>query len=234
MTRPKPVKKTKGRWPEKVREEALRLVAETKSPAETRRRLEQMFRFEGGPPDARTIRDWRRASSPRQEPEKKVQEMVEARREQMTKKREELSDLLIGRLSRPAAETIAKRLVEAEQYEDLVARASQRFLDALKAEEVARADFGEEELASARKATRQARLELSTVLELRIDVRDLVGVVTRGIADHLALEGIELEGKEVGDLIVELLVPRPDPRKADRKAVPQAELAKRLGKKGKK
>jgi hypothetical protein len=141
----------------------------------------------------------------------------------MARRREDLSEILLDRLTRPAADLIADRLAEAKEYEEVVTAASRRFLDALKAEEMAR-QFEYAEQVSARKAVVVAAAELKVALGLRTDIRDLVGVATRGIADHLALEGIFLEEREAGDIVVELLVPRPDPKKADRGAIPQEKL----------
>lgn len=179
------------RWPDDVRARALVLLREHRNAAAARRQLAAEL-GEDNTPARPTLIGWAKAAGvvlDLVEPTKAAatETATAARTELDAIRRLDLSRVLRDRLARPAAELLAARIVEAEEDEELVRIARRRFLDAAKVEEQA-ADLGPDAAAGARRATTAARKDLETVLELRLDTRDLVGIVTRAVVDHLRLE----------------------------------------------
>lgn len=176
-------------------------------------------------PSKGTIRRWLADVDPDTLPDpadtERTAAATEERRRRTAKARGELAELLVDRLARPAAELLAGRLAEAVEDEELIAAARERYTDALKMERQASADFGPEARKDAAKVTKEARIDLKYAERRRPDVRELVGVLTRAVGDHLDLEGEEVEREQVvGDLVVELVgIPRPDPAATDDDAV---------------
>lgn len=115
--------------------------------------------------------------------------------------RAELSDTLLHRLSAVAVERLLQRLGEELEGDARVGEARRALDEAVLALEALNAaddgDAGDAELvkvkkelrASARQRVTDARLVLGAYREGRIPVRELVGVLTRAVGDHLALEG---------------------------------------------
>lgn len=180
------------RWPDEVRARALELLAEHRNATRVR---EQLVAETGNPDDVparTTLIGWARRAGivlDLVDPNKAaaVETATAARTEADAVKRLDLSRVLRDRLARPAAELLAARIVEAEEDEELVRLARRRYLDAAKVEEQA-GDLGPDAAAGARRATVAARKDLEVVLDLRLDTRDLVGIVTRAVVDHLRLE----------------------------------------------
>lgn len=201
-------------WPDEVRARALGLYRHHGGDlAATWRDLAALC--ESGGPSKSTLRRWLNAAeaSGEQVPEARrrddVEAAVEARRAQLLEGRAELSAALIDRLSRPALELLAKRLEDAADDEVLVAEARERYLDAVKLERMA-AEYGDDERKSAGQVTKARLADLKFAASMRVDVRDLVGVLTRSVHDHLNLEGEASDDDRRGDLVVELAIPRPD------------------------
>jgi hypothetical protein len=224
-------------WPAFLVKRAVELLTETKSVTATRKALKAAYSFgEGDPPARSTLAKWaqNRGIELDVAPDKNARETTaatSARLARLEEGRAELSELLLEKLSRPAVEELDRRLQEAREAEALVTAARQAYQDALTAVAMTR-DLEKDSEPKARRAAikeamghvYQTRQELAFAMDFRIGVRDLVGLLTRALGDHLALEGLDADDAEVGDLIVELNVPRPDPRQADAEAVPQAQL----------
>lgn len=151
---------------------------------------------------------------------------VAARRVTMLERRAELSDLLLDSLAPKAAAIIAGRLDEDAELTRRLDDATTKLEAAIMALEVAGTppkDAGTDELkryAALRKeataAVKDAMLVRSAWSDARIDVRTLVGVLTRALGDHLALEGeaaAVAAQDNVDGLVVVFTAPRPD-RKA--------------------
>lgn len=176
---------------------------------------------------------------------------TEVRLARQAEARTQLSDLLLGGVTVKAAEQIAERLAEEEERKARLAEAEERldaalaWLEALTPapDPQSAAEAVDEQLSplerelrdlsdkaltalrkDARSAVQTARLIVEARRGARLDVRDLVGVLTRGLADHLALEGIgaddELDPSE--RVIVELAVPTADDKRAQRASIPTA------------
>lgn len=240
MTKPKgrpKVKVARGKpWPPRVRKKALELLGSTHNVTETRKLLAEAYEFVDGDPPARsTLQAWaRRADIELDVDALKTRDTTaatEARLLRLEEGREQLSERLLEKLTRPAVDLIQGRLEEAAEVDQVINAAREVYLDALKmipaARELEQADEANRgAVAGAWEAVKLAGAELKAVLGLRIEVRDLVGIVTRGLGDHLALEGLgnDEDDRTRGDLIVELSVPRPDRAKADAEAVPQSKL----------
>lgn len=124
--------------------------------------------------------------------------------------RSELEDVLLRRITRVGAALIAGRLERALEAEQLVDDAVARWHDCMRTERQA-ADFGPDAVKDARQATAQASDDVAAAQRLAIGIRDLVGVTTRALNDYLALTGVDAEGRDTGELIVELLIPEPEP-----------------------
>lgn len=228
--RRKVTRKPRGPWPAFVRKKAVELLKGGADLAAARKALVQTFDFEGDPPARSTLQGWARGAGLEVDVDPKktrdTEKATEERLRRLDAGRAQLSELLLEKLSRPAAEEIARQLAEAQEAEEMVAAARQAYQDALKMVPVAR-DMEKTEPGSVKGAwatVRQARAELAFAMDFRIGVRDLVGIVTRSLGDHLALEGLGDDAGQVGDLIVEFTTPRPDRRKADEEAVPQGNL----------
>lgn len=147
----------------------------------------------------------------------------EARAEQMAEARTDLADLLLRQLGRLAAAALVVRLEEQAGAAERVALAEQALDDAVVGLEALAApdDAGdpatpEEKATKAelRKAARErvsdARLVLAAYREGRIPVPALVGVLTRAVGDHLALEGKASALPGAGAIVVEFGAPLPD------------------------
>lgn len=201
-------------WPDELRVRALELYREHGGNLAATWRAVALLCEDGQGPAKGTLRRWLddAEAAGEQVPEARrradVEAAVDARRAQLLEQRAELSALLVDRLSRPALELIAHRLEEATTDEQLVADARQRYLDAVAVERMA-ADEGEEERKRASAVTRARLGDLKFAASMRLDVRDLVGVLTRSVHDHLALEGEASDEDRRGDLVVELAIPRP-------------------------
>lgn len=236
----KVVRRAKGKpWPKYLVKAAIKLLRETEgNVTEAKRLLSETYQFEGNPPARSSFLRWAAAAgidTDVRDPKRArdTSKATEARLARLDVARQELSEMLLGRLTRPAAEQIAARLEEAREAEELVTAARQAYQDALKAVPMVRdlmADKDPAELRAALKeawkAVYQARNEVGFAMDFRIAVRDLVGVITRGLGDHLALEGLAYGDDQdiAGDIIVEHSIPRPDRAKADAEAVPERKL----------
>lgn len=209
-------------WPAKVRREALELYKQGVGPAAIRRWL-------GVAPS--TLKDWAKKAGVLRPSVKPTKAATEARLARLEVERQNLSEVILAKLSKPAAELIRARLTEALEAEELVTQARLRYADAVRFEVQIKGDYApnSQEVRDAKGSRREALAELDLAQELRLSIHELVGIVTRGVADHLSLEGVDTE-QVAGDLIVELKLPRPDPRKADADAVPEGELRERLEK----
>lgn len=217
-------------WDPAIRQQALDMLAAGASLAETRRTIEADH---GKAPAASTLKRWaaeagvERAVQPQKGGDPEA--ALAARLARLQTDREALSEVILDRLTRPAAELIARRLEEevnvvvprvdaARQRLDEAVDLFKGFLDADPADAFRK---------GALEQVRQARLVYEAELGRTLPIRDLVGVLTRSIADHLALEGVaaaeELEPS--GAITVELVMPRGDPAKASKDAVDQADLS---------
>jgi transposase-like protein len=149
---------------------------------------------------------------------------VAARRATMVKNRAALSDELIGKLAPKAAALIADRLDEEARYAELIAEAEERLELAVigllacgdppeDADVDTRKTFAEARK-TARAAVADARLILDAYRSGRVKVPELVGVLTRSVTDHLALEGEAQDAAAAsGSFAVTITAPRP-PRRA--------------------
>lgn len=146
---------------------------------------------------------------------------VAARRTAMLERRVELSDQLVGQLAPKAAAIILTRLDEDAELTRRLDDATEKLEAAIIALEVGGtppADATPEQLkayAAVRKqaaaAVKDAMLVRSAWSDARIDVRTLVGVLTRAIGDHLGLEGdVEELAAGAGAFTVVLTAPRPE------------------------
>lgn len=244
--KPPPVARTpkRGRpWPARVVKKAVERLEETRNATEAKKLLEKDFQFKPHPPARSTLIGWARKaeiSLDNVDPHKRAAtgSATAQRLENLAGDRAELAAVLVRELSRPAANLIAKRLEAAVETETLVKLATDRYRDALIFEAQVRGSYGEGSdeakgaRAGAEKSVREARTDLRLALELSMDTRDLVGIVTRSVNDHLALEGLALSDKGGGDLIVELAIPRPDRKAQDEQAIAEDELAQRREAKG--
>lgn len=211
-------------WDPAIREAALELMAEGLGPAAVRDRL--LERFDRAP-GLGTLRGWRReagvaASDPKKAPAPSA-DGVAARLVKLGKDRELISEALLTRLTRPAVELIARRL--EEEVETVLPRiedARTRVDDAAELlASLSDAPRDGELYKGAARYLQQARLIYQAETGLALPVRDLVGIVTRSVADHLLLEGIAADLEEFDSsksLTVELVMPRPDRAKAERAA----------------
>lgn len=151
---------------------------------------------------------------------------VAARQAAMVDRRASLSDLILERITPRAAELLADRLDEEAEVAEQVKAAAERlelaigFLDAT-AEEAKALDenattrqrrFLEEQRRQARADVDDAQAILKAHRAGRLRVPDLVGVITRGIHDHLALEGEAAEVADAAGFTVVLSAPRPNRR----------------------
>lgn len=142
----------------------------------------------------------------------------------MQEDRTDLAELLIGKMSKVSAELLVKRLQRALEAEALVDMAAERWADCLKVERMAQAEgLGRDEVAAAKRATAEASDDLAVAHRLAIGTRDLVGILTRSVTDHLALAGIDAEERSTGEIIVELLIPEPEA--GDAEVVDEDDLA---------
>lgn len=219
------------KWPDDLRARALELVAEGMSYAEVRKTIARQF--DRTPPATSTLRTWvaaARVNRSARPPEKgaTVEEMNVERNRRLVEDRERLSVLILDRLSRPSAELIADRLrAEVEEVQPRIDAARVRLEQALELLDGFSDSGPDDELKkAAERQVRTARLIYEAERGFAIPVRDLVGILTRSVADHLLLEGMA----DVGELdaahaiTVELVVPRADPAKALEEAVPEHEL----------
>lgn len=234
MTKKRPTVKTPKHgypWPKHVKARFLELLRDSKgNVVDARKLLDELYIFDPKAPNRSTVIDWGKAAGielvtrrPRD-----TTPATDARLAKLDEDRRSLSELLLGGLSRPSAELIASRLQSAVAVQETIDIARLSFTDAMKLEAQAIGDYPDpesKERKGARAAVRSARLALEIALESSVGVRDLVGVLTRAIADHLTLEGKGEDDEAVGDLIVEIHVPRPEAAKSDAAAVPEGKLA---------
>lgn len=145
---------------------------------------------------------------------------VAARRAAMLDRRAGLSDQLLGELAPKAATILLGRLEEDEELTRRLDDATTKLEAAIIGLEVAGsppegADKDElKRYAEARKqavaAVRDAMLVRRAWDDARVDVRTLVGVLTRAIGDHLNLEGdLEDLATGAGAFTIVLTAPRP-------------------------
>lgn len=139
---------------------------------------------------------------------KNTAEATRVRRETMLRERGELSDMLRNRLGLPAARVIAQRLERVESDEELIELARGRWKDAMAVETQA-ADFGPDAQLQARQATARAKVDVLVAEAGTISTRDLVGILTRAVHDHLALEGDAATEAQPGEVAVVFTAPRP-------------------------
>lgn len=240
MAAKKLVKKVKGgKWPKYLVEHALKLLrANEGNVTEARKVVLATYDFEGNPPARSTFLRWAAAAgiaTDVKDPKRArdTSKATEARLARLDDARSELSEILLGKLTRPAADQIAARLQEAQEAEALVGAAREAYQEALAFIPFTRDAMKDKDPKEVRAALKEAwgsvasaRTELAFAMDFRIAIRDLVGVITRGLGDHLALEGLAYGDDQdvAGDIIVEHSVPRPDRRKADAEAVPERTL----------
>lgn len=208
MTERRPARK----YPPGLKARALELLA-TLPPAKARRALaEELDLPLDELPNAATLRTWRhKAGVMRTDPESPPADpdaAKVARLEELAAARDDLSEALIRRLSQPAASALVRRLERNLAAEDLVDNVLVRWKDALVMEALA-ADEGPDAARAAKRVTAGILAELEAAERLLIPARNLVGILTRGVADHMALEGLAAADGMGGDLIVELMVPDP-------------------------
>lgn len=207
-------------YPDHIKARALELLAAGESIAGTRKTLAAEHPGERVPASAtlkawctaagidRSVRPQRGAAAGAATPEK----ALEARLARQAEERRDLSELILTKLSRNAADLLARRLARALEAEELVDLAAQRWADCLKLERMAvEEQMGREAVREAKAATAAASDDLAVAHRLAIGTRDLVGILTRSVVDHLALAGVDAEDRDTGDLIVELLIPEPVP-----------------------
>lgn len=222
-----------GGWPDDVKERALELLRAGHPPADVRRILVTEL---GVNPSASTIRKWRHdaniPATPGQTPPADPNEASAIRLARLAKDRERISEALLRRLTGPAVELIARRLEEEVTIVLPRVNAARQALDdatlnlSLYADESPESPSRKAALAAQTKARLMYELESG----LTIPLRDLVGVTTRAIVDHLALEGLgaELEEYDATKAVtIELVMPRPDPAKGDRAAILEDDLTAR-------
>lgn len=216
-------------WPPKVRDRARELLEHHRNATLARDALHDELPFTGKGPSRSTLVGWAKAdgidldnvapgTSPKQR--QATGPATEERLARLEVSRQRHSEMLLEELSRPAASLLKARLDEADAVEELVTLARERYVDAVKVARQAD-DLGPDAVKGANLAVRDARRELELAAGFRINVRDLVGIITRSITDHLALEGIDRDEEGEGDLIVELVVPK---RAVDVEPVPAAKL----------
>jgi hypothetical protein len=199
-------------YPDEVRARALELLAVGTSIAATRRALTDQF---GTSPAGSTLKRWAteagvdRSVQPRKGGATPAEAQA-ARLERLAIEREDLSEMLLSKLSRGTADLLARRISRALEAEELVDIAAQRWADCLKLERMAiEEQMGTEAVRDAKRATAAASDDLAVAHRLAIGTRDLVGILTRAVTDHLAIEGIGADERDTGEIIVELLVPEP-------------------------
>lgn len=237
MAKRKVNRKPRAPWPKFLVDKALELLAETRNATETRKLLSEAFDFGKGQPPARsTLQAWAKREDIAVDVDagkaRDTTAATEARLDRLDEARMVLSERLLEKLTSPAVDQIASRLEEAQKAEELVSAAREAYQDALKMVPMTRDAMADADPVEVRKALKEvwrvvgeARAELSFAMDFRIGIRDLVGIVTRGLGDHLALEGLGVgEDETHGDLIVEHSIPRPDRPKADAGAVPEHKL----------
>lgn len=177
-----------------------------------------------------TARRWCRGIEVvRTEPTEKQAEAAaaarDARRAVILERRGQLSDDLLGRLSPAALALLLGRLEEQVDLAPLILEDERRLEDAILSLEALNADDDpkdpesrEERAAkdqlrrSARQRVMDARLILAAHRDARIPVRDLVGVLTRSLADHLTLEGEAADAADRVPIPVIFTSPAPDRR----------------------
>lgn len=150
---------------------------------------------------------------------------VAARKLATIERRGRISDLLIGDLAPKAIAAIDRRLDEEAELDALVADAQTSLYNATVALEVLSAPpdpkdpLGPEERNAiaaaridAREAVKSAALVLRTFQQARTKVPELVGVFTRSINDHLALDGDAADQAAAsGTFTLIFTAPRPTP-----------------------
>lgn len=146
-----------------------------------------------------------------------------ARRRTMLENRAKVSDLLLERLAPKSAAILADRLDEDAELTDRLRDAETKLEMAIIALEACGtppegADIEERKrYADARKQARAAVQDAMLIrrawADSRIAIRDLVGILTRALGDHLSLEG-EAAAAAAADtdagLVVVFTAPRPD------------------------
>lgn len=166
-------------WPKMVRDAALELLRKGATLPEAMAGLEERFEFRPSPPARSALAKWAKVAgvtvnvTPANR--RDTSRALEARLERMAAERDALSELLIGDLARPAADALARRLARSATDEELLVAARDKWADALRLEAMA-ADFNPEEVKAARRATRQA------MLEVRIAEVNLIGDEVAGVA----------------------------------------------------
>jgi hypothetical protein len=141
--------------------------------------------------------------------------------------RQEVSDYVLGRLARKSAHHVETHL---DRQPAAIARLDEALVDYDDAVAALRAqrelDPTDEDATKALAArVLEARHHAATAQAACLDVRSLVGIISRGVHDHLALEGIAQVADEDGSLVVELVLP---PRRFD-DPVPAHELPAAAG-----
>lgn len=187
--------------------------------AETVRRILRLLEEKGALPDPAAA-----VAAERTRLADKRAKAAEVRSAKMAEGRSELAEVLLDRLSRLAAAQLVARLEEQAGTAERVALAEQALDDAVTAlealgapDDVADPATPEERKAKAelRKGARErvsdARLVLAAYREGRIPVPALVGVLTRAVSDHLALEGKAADLPGAGAIVLEFGAPLPDP-----------------------
>lgn len=241
-------------WPEQVKAKAIELLGAGLDPVQTRDALAELCtprgpslntvkgwaRAAGVDVNAENVREAEEVEARRQ-----TEAATAARLAKLQGRRQAMSEALLERLTSPSVELIADRLVEELEVRDYVQTARVGLEMALAEHRVAgevlaelqttpkaeRDDGWKDQQATAtearklaRSSVQDARLALNAVLDARIPVRDLVGIATRALADHLALEGLDADEQADGGIVVELTMPEGESTTWDERAVSQSEL----------
>lgn len=233
---------TAGRkWSEELKARALELLDTSLGPAEIRKRLAR--EFDTTPPATSTLRKWaaeagmKRGAAATRTSEKggaTPDELHAARLARLDVQRGGFSEAILTRLTGPSLELIAARLVdEAEVIQPRIDAARVRLEEALELLDGFKDSGPDDKLRqSAMREVQQSRLLYQFEASMALPLRDLVGVLTRSIGDHLALEGMaeipELAGAD--RIVVELHgIPRGTPELAESTAVDEDDLTRTDG-----
>lgn len=176
-----------------------------------------------------TVSRWAKAAgiSPDQyggEGRKQTADATAARMAAVVKDRGELDELLRQGLALPAARVIAQRLQRVEADEELIEVARNRWKDAMAVEAQA-SDFGPDAVRQASQATAKAKVDVLVAEAGTISTRDLVGILTRSVHDHLALNGEDADVAP-GEVSVVFTAPRPERRPLEVVQLPPEEAVR--------
>lgn len=219
-------------WPPEVKALVIVTAEEAATWEQFLEILGSRARWPNGTPPDRTLRSWlagaglslARGNAADSARGAHSAEARAARFARLEHHRMELSELLGARIMPSAARLIIDRLEEAQEVEERVKGARRRLDEALVMQSAA-AEMGEESRRSARREVVLARLLLQVEQADRIELRDLLRLVDRGVVRHLELEGLaEPEDDETNPIIVELHIPRPDPNIVEAQVIPQHAL----------